>query len=241
MLSVIPKIKKITLFTLLMLLPALFALTGCDQAAAAAAAPSAELEILAEIQRELAELRAENYALRESNEALAQNLEELSEPQSNNTSDTTQANAQGTPNTSNTQNTPNDPIVIEIQVPDPTPSPTPSPTPTPTPAPASLFGRWVTVGALRGSDTINVPPEQSMEIEFSRSGTGRLDIEGHADPFSFTGGDTGYIGRIVMTFTGGFWGDSHSETMTYVIQGRQLWLTHDMFDENITTILRKAE
>ena len=88
---------------------------------------------------------------------------------------------------------------------------------------------------------MHVPPEQSFEIELNLNGTGRMTIEDTGNVFTWTGGDTGAVGRIVLDFSGFFGTDNRSETMTYQIQATQLNLTHTMFDEVITTILRKAE
>jgi len=186
-----------------------------------------EVSILREIQAELADLRAENNDLRESNERLLENLEDM---QGNAVEESAPVSAA------------NDPIVVEIHVAEaPSPTPVPSPTPYPSPEPVSLFGRWVTVGAMREGTAIDVPAEHSMEIYLSSNGTGNLNIQGVRETFIWTGGDTGDTGRIVMSFTGHFGSDAQDETMTYRISGPQLNLTHTIFGETITTILRKAE
>lgn len=133
------------------------------------------------------------------------------------------------------------PVVVEIHMPEQSPSPSPSPTPTPTPAPADIPGRWVTVGAFQDGESMHVPAEQSMEIDFFANGTGMMTIDGTGSAFTWTGGDTGPAGRIVMNFTGFFGTDARSETMTYQIHGTQMNLTHTLFYEVISTILRKSE
>ena len=241
-------------------LPVLFALiffSACGTTQPASEADDTALELLREIQAELAELRAENNELRENNAELMQNLEELRDTEMR---DTGLAEMGSTPDqiTVIVETPPAPPpiihnppavttpavgdtnINIEIIIPENTPKP--SPTPAPTPAPASLVGRWVTVGAVRSGIPIHVPPEESMEIDFFSNGNGMMNINGIGNMFTWTGGDTGAIGRIVITFGSGFGSSDQSETMTYRISGTQMGLTHTMFGyEPTTTFLVKAE
>ena len=230
-----------------------FILNGCGAGNAPSAADngSEELDLLREIRDELAELRAENEELREYTERLQQDIEDMlyeennpdltdepaAEPMDEDTSNGgTYGNGSSTEN-GNTASPANGPIIVEVHVVE-----QPEPTPTPTPEPASLPGRWVTVGMVRdGTQIHNVPPEHSMEIDLFANGTGMLRIDGTGSPFSWTGGDTGAGGRIIMTFSSFFGTDNHTETMTYRIVGTQLNLAHNIFDEPLTTILMKAE
>jgi len=191
-----------------------------------------ELELLREIQAELAEIRAENNELRESNALLIQSLEDLQPPEevADGASEEVTAPAPAP--------AVNEPIVVEIHVVEP--SPEPSPTPSPTPEPATLYGRWVTIGAVQNGIVVAVPPEQSFEIELNSNGTGTMVIEGIGSVFTWTGGDTGEIGRLVITFTEHFGYGSTTETMTYAITGTNMGLTHTMFDSLMTTTMRKA-
>jgi len=191
-----------------------------------------ELELLREIQAELAELRAENNELRESNALLIQSIEDLQQP---NEADDGVAEEAPVPEPAPAVN---EPIVVEIHVIEP--SPEPSPIPSPTPEPATLYGRWVTIGAIQNGILVAVPPEQSFEIELNSNGTGTMVIEGIGSVFTWTGGDTGEIGRLVITFTEHFGYGSTTETMTYAITGTNMGLTHTMFDSLMTTTMRKA-
>ena len=226
--------KKLLIFNLFML-SALFLLGGCELTIGRSSGSSndAEIALLREIQAEIAELRAENNELRESNDLLLQNLEEL---QSNEPSEPDAVITNNDAPPQNNADAANEPIVVEIHVVE-----TPEPTPSPTPPPASLTGRWATIGATRDGASINVPPEQSMEINLFANGTGTMRIEGTGNPFTWTGGDSGATGRIVMNFTSFFGNDSRRETMTYQISGSRLYLTHTIFDETITTIFIKEE
>jgi hypothetical protein len=193
-----------------------------------------ELELLREIQAELAELRAENSELRESNALLVQSVEDLRQLNEAAADD-------GTPEevpAPEPAPVANEPIVVEIHVIEP--SPEPSPIPSPTPEPATLYGRWVTIGAVQNGVAIAVPSEQSFEMEFNSNGTGTMVIEGIGSAFTWTGGDTGEIGRLVITFTEHFGYGSTTETMTYAITGTNMGLTHNMFDSLMTTTMRKA-
>ena len=224
------------LVLLLLLLTAIIFQGGCGAASDSGSDDSA-IELLREIQAELVELRAENNELRENNDALLRSIEEIRENEAVESDPAPVPPAAENPPASEGTNTASDNIVVEIHLPQPSPTPTPSPTP----EPASLIGRWVTVGASRDGTSIPVPPEQSMEIEFFANGNGIMSIENTGNLFTWTGGDTGAIGRIVMNFTGSFGYGSSSETMTYQITGTQMGLTHTMFDESITTLLVKAE
>ena len=198
-----------------------------------------ELALLREIQAELAELREQNNELRENNDELQQSLEELQgsrdgEPATLPESNLSESNLP--PEGTNTDQVSADQtIVVEIRT-----GETPEPSPSPTPEPTNLVGRWATVSATRNGESIEVPPDQSMDLVFFANGTGSMHIEGIGNMFTWTGGDTGAVGRIVLNFVDGF-GHNPNETVTYRITGTQLDLTHTIFDETITTILRKSE
>ena len=219
---------------------------------AACAVPGAEP--LDETAAALQAMQEELQALREENEQLAQNIEDIQQAEQNEQNEQNETpepevitdvqivyvepSPVPTPETGNTnETTQNGPIQVEVTVVEP-----PEPSPAPSPAPASLPGRWTTIGLAYGSEVVSVPAEESFELELFSGGTGLMRVQGIGSPFNFSGGDTGYQGRLELNFTEGF-GHANISTavMTYRITGTQMNLTHTLFGETQTTVLLKAQ
>lgn len=230
-------LKMTSFFTLILLTLVFF--TACGRVTEPGAGGE-ELALLREIQSELSELRDENQELRRDNAQLMEHIEELNNAANTELVETTWYTTAENPTPPPPVPAPdepatNDSITIDVHIHE-----TPEPTPSPTPPPASLIGRWTTVGFVEDDETVHAPPHQSLQLDFFQGGTGMMSIEGEGHSFTWTGGDTGYIGRIVMSFTGSFGHDMHTETVSYRIESTTMYMTHDIFYETLTTVLRKA-